>query len=65
MISSPAGGLEGLTLLISQHAIGRSSDLVPSTSRRHNLLQNSLCAYAKIVKYILIFIPKMYTDAIF
>jgi hypothetical protein len=54
MIASLAGGMEGLTLLISQHAIGRSSDLVSSTAHRHNLLQNSLCAYAKIAKYILI-----------
>jgi hypothetical protein len=58
IIAALAGGPEGLTLLISQQAIGRSSELVPSTARRHNLLQNSLCTYAKIAKYVLIFIKK-------
>ena len=53
-----AGGPEGLTLLISQHATGRSSELVPSAAHRHNLLHNSLCAYAKIAKYIIVFIKK-------
>ena len=32
MIVAVAGGAEGLTPLISRHAIGRSSELVPSTA---------------------------------